>query len=170
MADSDDRTPRSFEGEATDLTKRQMERRISSLEKDIIALTHENGYLAERRNSYAAVAISSSVSKYAFLAFCAWCVVLTARAMAGQETSIGVLIGILFNAQMSATIAWLLAFISGGGWFMERRLRKKRITELAANVAQLESLLDPSRSSSKIGEIGTFRASERDRRWLKDDN
>jgi hypothetical protein len=74
--------------------------------------------------------------------------------LAGQETS--------FRAILNSAIKWDLrgiativtALLGGGGWYRERRLRKREVGRLAARNAELERLLDPDRSSSGLTPAG----------------
>ena len=96
--------------------------------------------------------VATKIISYGVLAFCVWCVKGGVEALAGQQTAAD--IGLTGNLQISSAVAWLF----GGGGVMyglrQRKLRRDVIETNGTRVSELESAIDPHRSSSRLTRRG----------------
>lgn len=91
-----------------------------------------------------------------------WCLVLIARAVAGQltVTQIDVIAGV-FGKLGSPGPAWVLSLVAIGYGYSQRRERLRKTTYLQERIIQLELKLDPNRSSSELQRDGSTRKEDR---------
>jgi hypothetical protein len=75
---------------------------------------------------------------------------LPVQAGAGQQTAIDFLIRVTTSLNASEYFAYLVAALCGGLWYRERKLRKDVTERLARRNHDLESQIDPQRSSSEL--------------------
>lgn len=80
----------------------------------------------------------------------------TIVALADKELiKVNVLINALLNFTANVYISWSIAIAATIYGFAERRLRRKKIKEMASRINELEKMLWPHKVSSKINLDGT---------------
>lgn len=86
--------------------------------------------------------------------FMAWCGRLIAADLAGQITSANIALNVLGSLEVSVTLAWL----AGGGGVAygvsQNRLRKRTVKRLSSRLQELETHVDPRRSTSALSSNG----------------
>lgn|SRR5690348_6333529 len=116
---------------------------------------------SERKLTYKLIDSTTSVIK-AFLKYgsAVWCMSYIAKiamALAGKTTITSFALSLLGNEKMLNSVLYILA--GGGvtyGWG-QRRLRRRDIERLTPRPRQLETMLDPNRTSSGLTPRGTTR-------------
>ena len=104
----------------------------------------------ELLNTFVQLAIKWGVIAYGF--HCAYLMTMT---LAGRSTFADIGVRVLGNIKVSNSIVALLA---GGGWVYglgQRQLRRKNIKRIVPAKNALEKLLNPTRTSSYLTDIGT---------------
>ena len=88
---------------------------------------------------------------------------LTIVSLAGKQTIAHIVVEFLATLTVSKAVAYL--FGAGGiiYGYGERRLRQRNIKRLAESKNDLERIIDPKRTSSKISRTGTTRPGDRKR-------
>lgn len=136
--------------DAQSLSKRELERQNLALQERIFELDAQNRILTARRNTYTVSDIITQAFRYGTICFIALCVYWSVTALAGKDTDIGVFLYTFFSGHISTALAWLLS-VAAAIWARgERRLRKRKVQELARRNEQLELLLDEKRTSSQL--------------------
>jgi hypothetical protein len=98
------------------------------------------------------------------IAFCGYCAVLIARAFAGHITHANVAMRFVvggFAHFGTAKFAWPISFGSVGYALLERRERRRKTGKLAKRIAELERMLDPTRTSSELTATGQTRKEDK---------
>ena len=98
------------------------------------------------------------------IAFCAYCVVLIVRALAGHVTHANVAMRFVvggFAHFGTAKFAWPVSFGSVGYALLERRERRRKTQKLAKRIAELERMIDPTRTSSELTASGQTRKEDK---------
>jgi hypothetical protein len=92
----------------------------------------------------------------------AWFCVLTARALAGNNTSVIAVVRGIFSLSIDRTAMGIVIVLLGGGYANERRLRKKIPSNRVNYIRELEARIDPGRTSSRLDESGRPRKEDLD--------
>jgi hypothetical protein len=71
-------------------------------------------------------------------------------ALAGQSTSVVVQAGLKIISDVSFTISYMVSAGCTTWAVAERKIRQKRVRELHVRIKELETAIDPNRSSSKL--------------------
>lgn len=93
--------------------------------------------------------------------FIAYMGFLSIDALAGKVTFAELGARFIGDVRINEALAW---FLSGAfGWYglNERRLRRKHIERIAPQINELESRLDPKRTSSRLTPHGTTRREDK---------
>ena len=88
---------------------------------------------------------------------CCYCLYLMIDALAGKTTATDIALNAITDLKLDERILYLL---TGGTTFWairERKLRKKTIKHITAQVKELEEHIDPNRTSSNLTETGDTR-------------
>lgn len=85
----------------------------------------------------------------------------TANVLAGRQTDASFVVQLLVNVQADRWIAYILAGCSVGYGLNERRLRRNDIKRLTNQTSELESRINPTRTSSGLLPDGTTRGEDR---------
>jgi hypothetical protein len=85
------------------------------------------------------------IARYAYLSI---------RALSGQTTAADIGINFLADVKISQALAWLLAGGGVGYGIVQDRLRRSTIRRLEGHKEQLEKLIDPGRTSSRLTASG----------------
>jgi hypothetical protein len=93
--------------------------------------------------------------------FIAYMVFRSVDALAGKVTLAELGANLVGNVRINEAVAWILASLFGLYGLNERRLRRKHIERLAPQISELESRLDPNRTSSRLTPRGTTRPEDR---------
>jgi hypothetical protein len=94
----------------------------------------------------------------------AYCLVLIARAFAGQATTAKIMVALAVRAYAhlgTAKFAWLITGGSIGYALLERRERRRKTEKLSQRNRELELRLDPTRSSSGLLPNGDTREDDK---------
>jgi hypothetical protein len=86
---------------------------------------------------------------------------LAIRSLAGTHTLADIGIGLKSGTKLADVIGWLTGLAGIGYGHRERKLRRDTIERLAARNRELEQLIDPSRTSSKLMPRGTTRPEDK---------
>jgi hypothetical protein len=81
--------------------------------------------------------------------------------LAGQHTLAQIGVGFWADVRISEALAWLLAVLFGGYGIGQRKLRKDTIERLSARVKELETQIDPGRTSSRLTSRGDTHPGDR---------
>jgi hypothetical protein len=82
-------------------------------------------------------------------------------ALAGKITFASLGASFIGDVRINEALAWLLAGGFGLYGLNERRLRRKHIERTAPQISELESRIDPNRTSSRLTPRGTTRREDR---------
>jgi hypothetical protein len=93
--------------------------------------------------------------------FIAYMVFRSVDALVGKVTLAELGANLVGNVRINEAVAWILASLFGLYGLNERRLRRKHIERLAPQISELESRLDPNRTSSRLTPRGTTRPEDR---------
>ena len=105
--------------------------------------------------SGAFTSVFNNFIKWASLVLIAYFSYLSINSLSGKETITNIAVKVLANLQIQNTVSYGVGIAGVGYGYYQRRLRKKRIAELAAHSKNLEILLDNKRTSSGISKHGT---------------
>jgi hypothetical protein len=105
------------------------------------------------------------VAKAALAGFLGWKALDTIGAYAGTSTEVALWLDTLISVDFTVyfVIPWSLAAFLARLWWRERKLRHEVTERLQGRITELESRLDPQRSSSELTTRGT--TNPRDRLW-----
>lgn len=81
------------------------------------------------------------------------------EALAGKDTFAKIAIGLL--ADFKVSIAWMAAASAAGVAVRERRLRQKTVERLEGRIHELETDIDPHRTSSHLTKTGQTNPGDR---------
>jgi hypothetical protein len=95
--------------------------------------------------------------------FAAYCAYLSIQAVAGQTTTLSVIMSFFFGAFLELKMVVLISLAGGCAiWaLIERNLRQRAVARLTPRSAALEKVIDPGRTSSGLTSEG--RTHPRDR-------
>ena len=136
--------------DAQSLSKRELERQVLALEKELNDVRSENRFLVARRNTFMVTDTISTALKCGTIVFLGLFLYWMVAAIAGKETTLGVIASAFIYGHVSSALAWLLAIVASIWAGSERKLRKRKVNELSRKNTQLEQLVDPSRTSSQL--------------------
>jgi len=88
----------------------------------------------------------------------AYCFQESVSSLAGKSTS--AIISTIFSFQADRWIAYSVAALASIGYVVERRSKTKTVKQLGSHIKELELLIDPDRSSSRL--LSTGEASKED--------
>jgi hypothetical protein len=98
---------------------------------------------------------------WASLCFVAYMVFRSVNVLAGKTTFADLGVNFIGNVKVNEALAWLLAVLFAGYGLNERRLRRKHIERTAPQIHELESRIDPNRTSSRLTPRGTTRREDK---------
>lgn len=81
--------------------------------------------------------------------------------LAGQTTVADIVVKVVATASRSQLVAWLIALGALSWGWLEMKLRRKNIKVMSGRIRELESQLDPGRSSSKLTTTGETRKEDK---------
>ncbi len=118
------------------------------------ALEAEIRFLRQGQNSRTVASIANNLIRWAGLGVIAYFAYRSIDALAGKETTANVMVNFLASIKANQWAAW----IAGGGGTIyglrQRSLRRKTIARLQKRNTDLESKIDPNRTSSGLTERG----------------
>jgi hypothetical protein len=82
-------------------------------------------------------------------------------ALAGQSTNVIVQMGLKVISDVRVTVSWAVTGGFGLWAFGERKIRQKRVLQLHARIKDLETAIDPDRSTSKLTPEGKTNPQDR---------
>ncbi|MFZ2004181.1 MAG: hypothetical protein WAV02_03800 [Stellaceae bacterium] len=97
--------------------------------------------------------------RYSTLAFGFWCLYLAIDSIAGKTTAFTMALSILWDVRL--VFAFSVAGLSTIWAIAERKLRQRKVAYMQGRIKDLETKIDPQRSSSGLTEKG--RTNPRDR-------
>jgi hypothetical protein len=74
------------------------------------------------------------------------------QSIAGQTTTLNSSVIWRISIGLTASVAW--GAVASVGWYRERRLRKKLVSDTTPYIGQLESKIDPNRQTSGLSPTG----------------
>jgi len=80
----------------------------------------------------------------------AWAWVSSAEEIAGEDTSLSLDLQAALNFFASKWFYWTVVLLMGGSFATMRKTYQKRLAQIADEKKELEKLLDPGRSSSRL--------------------
>jgi hypothetical protein len=86
---------------------------------------------------------------------------LSVDALAGKTTLAQLGLHFIGDVRINEALAWFLSGAFGVYGLNERRLRRKNILRTASQIHELESRIDPNRTSSNLTPRGTTRREDR---------
>lgn len=92
------------------------------------------------------------------LAFCAW---KSVQALAGKETLAKIFVQVFANATFSQVVTSTLGGSGVVYGLYQRRIARKVVKRYGSRLANLESAIDPERTSSNLDPSGTTRLEDR---------
>ena len=95
------------------------------------------------------------------LCFIAYMMFRSVDSLAGKTTVASLGASFMGDVRINEAVAWILAGLFGLYGLSERHLRRKHIERLAPQINELESRLDPNRTSSRLTARGTTRPEDR---------
>jgi hypothetical protein len=131
------------------------------LRKSVADLKAENKYLRRSNGAQGLAATAQTLIRWIGLAFIAFMVKETAVEIAGTETIADVGVKFLADIRVSESVAWITAFLFGGYGAIQRKLRKDVIQQMSGRMTNLETTIDPKRSSSRLTERGDTNPGDR---------
>jgi len=134
---------------------------MAAKKKTIEQLEAELTVLRQSGRAQATVSIANNVVRWIGMGWAAYCAVLIARALAGQSTIAEFGLKLFANAPFANAVGVLFGGSGVAYGWRQKRLRQKTIERLSEPRIQLESLIDPSRSSSLLTRRGETPPSER---------
>lgn len=75
--------------------------------------------------------------------------------LAGKDTQFKAVIEAALKMDLSKGALMALNAITGGGWYYTHRLKKKEVGNLSKHNKELESTIDPNRTSTRLSDSGT---------------
>jgi len=103
------------------------------------------------------VSLLTTAIRWGVLAYFAWSGVQIVHDIAGQQTSLTILLQFLADLKVDR---WVAYAVSGGSvyyGYRQRRLRRDAVERLSGRVAELEQRLDKRRTSSQLTSRGDTR-------------
>jgi len=94
--------------------------------------------------------------------FCIYFITGAFQAMAGKTTNISTMIRAVADLDIGKYIAYAVAGVSGTGWAVERRARRRTIEGQNAHIKELESRSEPKRRSSGLLADGRTKKEDKD--------
>lgn len=88
------------------------------------------------------------------------CITAMVYRLAGKTTLAQIGVSFFGEMKMSNAVAYVFGAAGTGYGLFERNLRRRKTKNMAAHLADLESRIDPSRSSSGLTPKGTTRKGE----------
>lgn len=122
-------------------------------------LEAENRYLRRARTQRDAASVVNGAMRWGTLAFVAYMAKESVALLAGQSTTAN--LNFLGRLDVSISIAWAvgLSGVAYGWW--QRKLRRDTIERLEKRIAELETIVDPKRTSSRLTQRGDTRPEDR---------
>lgn len=84
----------------------------------------------------------------------AYCLHLIATDLAGKITDANIALNVLGSLEFSVTVAWVWGLGASVYAVSQNRLRKRTVSKLTKRIQQLETIIDPSRTSSHLSNTG----------------
>lgn len=137
-------------------------RTIEALEKENAVLRAENRILRSTDRAHILAPIAINLIRWGGLCAIAYFGYAAISSLAGKTTISDIMVNILSNVVISNGLAWVLA--GGGvayGW-RERRLRQRAIQRLGGRIPELETNIDPGRTSSTLDSRGETNPEDRE--------
>lgn len=113
--------------------------------------------LKSAKRSEGFVALGREMIRWGGLCFIAWCASSAIAELSGKETSASVYIDFLGTVNVSLALSWTVAIIGTAYGIQQRKLRRDTVERIQQRNIQLEKLIDPDRSSSKLTPRGETR-------------
>lgn len=104
----------------------------------------------------------NSLMKYGWPVGClwvlAWAFVKSAPEIGGRDTQVKLALGVFGELLINKWVYLLIAGLCGGGWWMNRRVYRGRISEMADQIKAMEQQIDPGRRGSGLDKQGQSKA------------
>jgi len=98
----------------------------------------------------AATSIVRTLIRWAGAAVIAWFAYKSFQAVAGKDTTFSAVVNLATKLSIDRWIAYIIAGLSSGCWWYERRTRQKTIKDREEYIRELEKKIDPKRSTSGL--------------------
>ena len=134
-------------------TKDELEKKVLELERQAKDLDEKKlaykFFIAEKRYGLFTTTVKASAVVAIF--FCGY---LSVKEFAGKTTAYQMGVNILGSVTVSEAIAWALAAMTGGGFYVQREAKKKVSKELVRTKKAIGKNGELSLSTSGLSEIG----------------
>lgn len=137
-----------------------MSRRRDELEADFKKYqVRTAGIVTTLDGCYGLVRTGLRAASWVLCMFFAW---KMTQELAGKDTKFTALVNVFFSITSDRWVAYSVSALASLAWWRERKLRHKTIDDLSNHIKELESRVDPQRSSSGLTNKGTPPKEERD--------
>ncbi|MBX9716368.1 MAG: hypothetical protein K2X42_07195, partial [Burkholderiaceae bacterium] len=99
-----------------------------------------------------------AVGRFRCLWVLAWAFVKSAPEIGGRDTQVKLALGVFGELLINKWVYLLIAGLCGGGWWMNRRVYRGRISEMADQIKAMEQQIDPGRRGSGLDKQGQSKA------------
>lgn len=106
--------------------------------------------------------IFTNAIKYGSFVGVSYFLYLSVVALAGKTTMANVVLNLLTQAKIDQKVSWGVTLLAVAYGIGQRRLRKRKVAELAGRVIMLETSIDPRRTSSHILPSGQTRREDKE--------
>lgn len=124
-------------------------------------LEAENGFLRKGRIAEGAIQVSLALLRYGTIVVLGYWALQGIRAIAGSSTDANIAVELLANFGVSVTLAWTVALSGGAYGLFQRHLRRNTVERLQGRIRELESIIDPQRTSSELTQRGDTRPEDK---------
>ncbi len=126
-------------------TQDQMSKKKSRTE-----LEEENNFLRRARSSSAFASVANNLIRWGGLVVIFYWVYRSVAVLAGNTTVTSIGLGVFSDVKLSDLFGYLFGGSGVAYGLAQKRLRRRKVHHLQRRIKDLESLLDPKRSSSGL--------------------
>ena len=113
--------------------------------------------LRRHRSAEAATSVVNNLTRWGGLTAIAYFAYRAIDSLAGEATTADIGLGFLTSIKVSTATSWATGLCGVAYGLLQRALRKNTIERLQSRITELESKVDPKRSSSKLTARGDTR-------------
>ncbi len=124
-------------------------------------LEAENSYLRKARIADGIIQVALAAVRYGALIVVGYWGLEAIRALAGSSTFADISVDFLTEINVSVALAWSVGVFGGVYGYKQRHLRRNTVERLQGRIRELEAMIDPQRSSSKLTTRGDTRPEDR---------
>lgn len=98
--------------------------------------------------------------KWGVYGIIAWCVKVSIESLAGEATSSNIVLSLITDFKANQFFPYLFGGAAGAYGLAQQREKKKTVFRLHSRVKELETKIDPTRTSSGLTETGDTRTED----------